>query len=94
MDQTTLALQQQLRDSMDDEIATRIKVHQTRIASIRTAAASRMAAGATPPVTPLVMLAHGDSWFNYPLNGNGPLLAGPAHLSRRLNGFEEFPLRG
>jgi hypothetical protein len=40
MDQTTLVLQQQLRDSMDDEIATRIKDHQTRIASIRTATAT------------------------------------------------------
>jgi len=70
MDQTTLVLQQQLRDSMDDEIATRVKDHQTRIASIRTATANRLAAGARPPVTPLVMLAHGDSWFDYPLAGN------------------------
>ena len=70
MDQTTLALQQQLRDSMDDEIATRVKVHQARIASIRTAAANRLAAGARPSAAPLVMLAHGDSWFDYPLAGN------------------------
>src|SRR5271155_3131235 len=70
MDQTTLALQQQLRDSMDDETETQIKAHQEGFASIRPAAASRMAAGATPPAAALVMLAHGDSWFDYPLAGN------------------------
>jgi hypothetical protein len=70
MDMTELALRQQLRDSMDDEIAKRTKKHQAQIASIRTAAANRLAAGAAPPNTPLVMLAHGDSWFDYPLSGN------------------------
>jgi len=28
-------------------------------------------AGAPAPPSPLVMLAHGDSWFDYPLDGNG-----------------------
>jgi hypothetical protein len=70
MDMTELALRQQLRDSMDDEIAKRTKKHQAQIASIRTAEANRLAAGAVPPNTPLVMLAHGDSWFDYPLSGN------------------------
>ena len=29
-----------------------------------------MAAGVSPPKEPLVLLAHGDSWFDYPLSGN------------------------
>ena len=67
----SLALRQQLSDSIDREIATRVRVHQARIARLKSARASlaARAAAATPP--PLVMLAHGDSWFDYPLDGNG-----------------------
>jgi hypothetical protein len=32
-----------------------------------------MALGAPAAVEPLVLLAHGDSWFDYPLDGNVPL---------------------
>ena len=27
--------------------------------------------GARPAPSPLILLAHGDSWFDYPLTGNG-----------------------
>jgi hypothetical protein len=66
----SLVLRQQLRDSIDAEIAARAKTHQDRIARLKTAGASLRAAGALPPSVPLVMLAHGDSWFDYPLSGN------------------------
>jgi hypothetical protein len=56
-------LRQELRQSIDDEIAGRTKIHQSNVARLKAAPAL------APP--PLVMLAHGDSWFDYPLTGNG-----------------------
>ncbi len=53
-----------MRDSIDKDIADRTKSHQSRIARLK-AAGARLAPGQ------LVMLAHGDSWFDYPLTGNG-----------------------
>src|SRR5262245_22004440 len=84
----SLALGQQIRESINDEIAQRTKIHQTKIARLKTSRARLMAAGAPPPVTPLVMLAHGDSWFDYPLSGNGPILQDTdiiAHLNSMGN---------
>lgn len=66
----SLVLRQQLSDSIDQEIATRTKVHQGRIARIKGVKARMLATSAPPVATPLVMLAHGDSWFDYPLSGN------------------------
>jgi hypothetical protein len=43
------------------EIAIRADVHQTRVAPFAAAGAADR---------PLVFLAHGDSWFDYPLSGN------------------------
>jgi hypothetical protein len=77
MDQT-LALYQQLRESMSQQIADRTTAHQAKIATLKTAVASRMAAGAPAPSASLVMLAHGDSWFDYPLSGNNPSII-PSH---------------
>jgi hypothetical protein len=69
MDQK-LELRQQMQQSMDDEIASRTKTHQQKLASYRSAQRARTTLGAAPPIAPLVMLAHGDSWFDYPLDGN------------------------
>ena len=66
----SIALRQQLRTAIDDEIAQRIQVHQAKIARLKTARVSFAASKAMPPAAPLVMLAHGDSWFDYPLSGN------------------------
>lgn len=65
-----LLLRQQMRQEMDDEIVQRTRIHQANIARLRVAAQSRKAMGAKAPSVPLVMLAHGDSWFDYPLDGN------------------------
>jgi hypothetical protein len=64
----------QLRASIEDDIALRRKAHREKIARLRTARSSLRAAGATTTTKPLVMLAHGDSWFDYPLSGNSPCL--------------------
>ena len=69
MDQKLL-LRQQMREAMEDEIAKRTKAHQEKVTSFRIAAQSRKALGAKAASAPLVMLAHGDSWFDYPLAGN------------------------
>ena len=65
-----VALQASLGDAIDQELAARAKVHQEQIARLRTAAATVSAAGAGAPPMPLALLAHGDSWFDYPLDGN------------------------
>ena len=66
----SIALRQQMRDSIKSELAERTQAHQARIAAFKTNRAQMVAAGAAPPANPLVFLAHGDSWFDYPLNGN------------------------
>jgi len=65
---SSVALQQQWRDCIDKEVAGRVPIHQQRIARLRSAR-GRLGAASTAPL-PLVMLAHGDSWFDYPLAGN------------------------
>jgi hypothetical protein len=56
-------LQAALRESIERDIAARIEAHQREVVKIR----ARVEAGGKPP---LMLLAHGDSWFSYPLNGN------------------------
>jgi hypothetical protein len=58
-------LQAALRESIDKDIVDRIRAHQSEVASIRPS----VRAGGQPP---LVLLAHGDSWFDYPCDGNTP----------------------
>src|SRR5262245_13218479 len=63
---------QQTGDAINREIATRTKDYQTQIARFQALNANLTALGAALPHTPLAMLAHGDSWFDYPLTGNVP----------------------
>lgn len=63
-------LHQQLHEAIDDEIAKRTQIHQANIARIKTAIATRTLAAAPAPSLPLTLLAHGNSWFDYPLAGN------------------------
>jgi hypothetical protein len=69
MDQK-LRLHQQLRTAMNQEILDREKLHKAKIAAFNSAQAMRRATGARVPTAPLALLAHGDSWFDYPLAGN------------------------
>jgi hypothetical protein len=83
---TSLALRQQLQDSIAADIAARATAHQSRIAALKSGAATVMAAGAPAAAAPLVMLAQGDSWFDYPLYGNGPL-PGNTDIIAQLQGM-------
>jgi hypothetical protein len=65
-------LHRQVRESIDEEIARRTKVHQATIARLKLGTTHALAAGAPAAPSPLAMLAHGDSWFDYPLSGNDP----------------------
>src|SRR5438874_13488850 len=65
-----LLLQRRTGEAIDREIERRLEGHRTRVAKLRKAPAKAYAVGAARPV-PLVLLAHGDSWFDYPLSGNG-----------------------
>jgi len=67
---TSVSLRQQLQDSIKSELAERTQKHQARIATLKAARVGAAGAGAALPSEPLVLLAHGDSWFDYPLNGN------------------------
>ena len=60
----SVELRQKLRDSINQDIADRTKIHQSTIVALKTS-------GSPQTSGPLVMLAHGDSWFDYPLTGNG-----------------------
>jgi hypothetical protein len=70
----TISLQQQLHDAIDAELGARAQRHQARIAQLRSVQRAMREAGRTP-LSPLVMLAQGDSWFDYPLDGNNLGLA-------------------
>ena len=67
----TITARQNLQASIQSDIDARIKEHQARIARLKSGRASLLAVGAPTPPEPLVLLAHGDSWFDYPLTGNG-----------------------
>lgn len=61
-------LQAELRESIERDIDGRILRHQREVVRMRAAMAAQ-------PKAPqrLVILSHGDSWFNYPCDGNIPL---------------------
>ena len=52
------------------EMRERVVAHQAAIARLKSAQGAAEAGGQPTPKRPLVLLAHGDSWFDYPLNGN------------------------
>jgi hypothetical protein len=58
-------LQAALRDTIERDISDRMAAHQREVERLRAARAARPDAQ-----QPLMILAHGDSWFNYPLKGN------------------------
>ena len=63
------------KQKIDADLAVRQQVHQANIARLKAARMSAKTLGlAAPQQQPLVMLAQGDSWFDYPLNGNNPTL--------------------
>ena len=70
MDQDNF-VQEEARQKIDQDIDERIRVHQANIARLASAQQSAQTLGVAIKNRPLVMLAQGDSWFDYPLTGNG-----------------------
>lgn len=66
----SLGLRQQMRDAIRNEIDQRTALHQANIARLKSGGFD-LAMDVTGRKRPLVLLAHGDSWFDYPLDGNG-----------------------
>jgi hypothetical protein len=59
------------RKAIDEEIAQRVAIHQANVARLKAAAQGAHTLRVAITNQPLVMLAQGDSWFDYPLTGNG-----------------------
>ena len=66
----------EMRFSINQEISRRGIIFRRRISRLRQERAA---------ATQLVMLAHGDSWFDYPLNGNLVSLDGSTDIIRQLD---------
>jgi len=64
----SLELRLAYREEIKSELAQRTAKHQAKIAAMKAARTAAVAAGAVLPAEPLVLLAHGDSWFDYPLD--------------------------
>jgi hypothetical protein len=63
-------LYSQLREAAKAEIAARIEDHRRNTARVRRGFKRRKSLGGKLLMLPLDFLAIGDSWFEYPLNGN------------------------
>jgi len=78
-----LALSPLIKKSIDSEIASRTHAHQERVAKLKAARLQPSIEPGSVATEPLVLLAHGDSWFDYPLKGNDLTLSSTdivAHL--------------
>jgi hypothetical protein len=73
-------LQTELRESIRRDINARIEAHQRDVTAIR--AAARRGGSA-----PLMLLAHGDSWFDYPCHGNKWTPLSPTDIIVQLAGI-------
>jgi hypothetical protein len=69
MDRRT-QLYAQLKDAAEAQIAANIEQHKSRTERIRRGLEHRKSLGAKVSKPQLDLLAIGDSWFEYPLNGN------------------------
>jgi len=78
---TALTLKTALTQSINDDLAARTAAHQATMAATRAVSANLTAAGGPAP---LVMLANGDSWFDYPLDGNDVWLGGSTDVIAQL----------
>jgi hypothetical protein len=67
-------LRVRLQAAIERDIDRRTAEHQAEVEALQIGQANLKALGAPAAVEPLHILAQGDSWFDYPLVGNGPLL--------------------
>jgi hypothetical protein len=64
-------VQEQARQQIEQDIQKRIQVHKANIGRLVASRTSAETLNVAVSNRPLVMLAQGDSWFDYPLTGNG-----------------------
>jgi hypothetical protein len=62
------------KEKIEADLALRKQVHRANVARLKAARISAKTLGLAAQLQPLVMLAQGDSWFDYPLDGNNPTL--------------------
>ncbi len=67
---TRAQLNMRLREAVKAENAARVKTHKDENDRIKSGIEHRKALKQAQPKVPLDFLAIGDSWFEYPLNGN------------------------
>jgi hypothetical protein len=65
----SVELSMEMHDAIKDEVSKRISTHQVSMRRMQ-AGQTILSAGGVPQPSPLVLLALGDSWFDYPLAGN------------------------
>jgi hypothetical protein len=73
-----LDLDIQQRDAVEAELARRALAHRRRVARLKRGDRLRAGANKAAAQQPLDFLAIGDSWFDYPLNGNDPSFSSAA----------------
>jgi len=64
-------VQSEVQKRIDDDIKQRIQMHRANINRLAVSRQSAHTLSVEVSNRPLVMLAQGDSWFDYPLSGNG-----------------------
>lgn len=70
MDELTFGLPDVERQ-IDADIEKRVAVHKANVVRLQAAHESAHTLSVSVRNRPLVLLAQGDSWFDYPLTGNG-----------------------
>jgi hypothetical protein len=77
-----LDLDIQQRDAVEAELARRTLAHKRRVARLKRGARIRSQTNKAAAQQPLDFLAIGDSWFDYPLNGNDPSFGSTAIIAQ------------
>ena len=77
-----LDLDIQRREAIEAELGRRSLAHKRRVARLKRGARLRAGANKTAARQPLDFLAIGDSWFDYPLNGNAPSFGSTAIIAQ------------
>ncbi|TCQ07681.1 hypothetical protein C8J34_104142 [Rhizobium sp. PP-F2F-G36] len=81
----SLEIRSRLEEKIDDEIRLRVVAHKKNILRLEASQATVRNLGVKVENRPLVLIAQGDSWFDYPLHGNGPMIGDTdviSHLRR------------
>ena len=78
----SLDLDIQQRDAVEAELARRALAHKRRVARLKRGTGLRAQAKKAPARRPLDFLAIGNSWFDYPLNGNEPSFVNTAIVAQ------------